>query len=235
MNKKKNTKNNIRPPILRLIVNDFRLIGRTGAGSSNVFVFVIILAFLFGLFFNSNPQITNVLEITPILYLSTIVIASAMRISSTLVYEREQGIINQFVVAPFSKDILFITKTISNFIFLFIVNIVYFAALTLFINTPVDYLMLNCFLVMSFILIPFSIIGTFVSIVMISAQKNDILFASILIPLEMPILLSAISTLSKLPNNYLFDVLSLLFLTLYTILIFFIGAYISERIMDPYS
>ena len=232
INKNKTNKTRI---LFRMISNDILLGKRISAGNSTVFIFVIILAFLFGLFFNNNPQIINIADITPILYLSTIVIASAMRLSSTFVYERENGILDLFVVSPLPKDILFVTKIISNFIFLFIVNFVSFISLALFLNLQVGYLMLNSFLVISFVLIPFSIIGTFVSSLMIQSQRNDVLFSSILIPLEMPVLLGTIYILSNLVSNQLFPIASLWYLALYTIFIFFISAYIFERVIDSYS
>ena len=224
-----NTNHPFLKTVKKLVKIDLKIERKNHTNTNIVIVFIFIMSFMFGMFFNGfyisiEPEI-----FMSLIYISIIVIASSMILSSIFLYEKETGVMDIITIMPIPKDLIFISKIITNLLFLFVANIATVIFLMLFINVEISYYVLNLFIAITFLLPAFSIIGTFVSSILFSKTKQDVLYSIIMIPLTIPILMSATTIIPNLSGTSFLNVFNFWFIFLYTALLFFISTYIFEK------
>ena len=165
--------------------------------SMAAFSVVLVVIFNFSLVINKD----NVTTLVPsLLWISTIFVGT-LGLSRTFAIEKENSAITAILISPVDRSILFLSKVISNFLYILIIQfLLLFLFLFLFnINLSGDVFLLIA--VMFLGALGFSALGTLFSTMSINTKLRELLLPVILFPVIIPVIINAVKATSIIFNG----------------------------------
>ncbi len=158
-------------PLLVLVWKDILLEVRSRELVISVLVFGLLVAVVFNFALDVTPQ--RVTALAPGILWVAFAFAATMAMSRAFVREREQGGLEGLLLSPVSRDAIFLGKALTNFLFMFLVELVLL---------PV-FAVLFGFSAMSFTLIGtivlatlgFAVVGTLFSAIAVQTRSREIM------------------------------------------------------------
>ena len=120
----------------------------------------------------------------------TIIFSGMLGLSRSLAVEKDKGSLDALLVAPVHRSAIFYGKMLANFVFVMVIAVLLMLLLTILFNT-------NLFLWQMMIIIllgcvGFTTTGTLVASISIHARARETALPILLLPVVLPILLSAV-------------------------------------------
>ena len=180
-------------PILVLVWKDILLEVRSRELVISVLVFGLLVAVVFNFALDVTPQ--RVTAIAPGILWVAFAFAATMAMSRAFVREREQGGLEGLLLAPVSRDAIFLGKALTNLLFMLLVELVLL---------PV-FAVLFGFSAMSFALIGtivlatlgFSLVGTLFSAIAAQTRSQEIMLPVLFFPVILPVIIGAVEASSR--------------------------------------
>ena len=180
-------------PILVLVWKDILLEVRSRELVISVLVFGLFVAVVFNFALDVTPQ--RVTAIAPGILWVAFAFAATMAMSRAFVREREQGGLEGLLLAPVSRDAIFLGKALTNLLFMLLVELVLL---------PV-FAVLFGFSAMSFALIGtivlatlgFSLVGTLFSAIAAQTRSREIMLPVLFFPVILPVIIGAVEASSR--------------------------------------
>lgn len=180
-------------PILVLVWKDILLEVRSRELVISVLVFGLLVAVVFNFALDVTPQ--RVTAIAPGILWVAFAFAATMAMSRAFVREREQGGLEGLLLAPVSRDAIFLGKALTNLLFMLLVELVLL---------PV-FAVLFGFSAMSFALIGtivlatlgFSLVGTLFSAIAAQTRSREIMLPVLFFPVILPVIIGAVEASSR--------------------------------------
>ena len=180
-------------PLLVLVWKDILLEVRSRELVLSVLVFGILVAVVFNFALDVTPQ--RVTAIAPGILWVAFAFAATMAMSRAFVREREQGGLEGLLLAPVSRDAIFLGKALTNLLFMLLVELVLL---------PV-FAVLFGFSAMSFALIGtivlatlgFSLVGTLFSAIAAQTRSREIMLPVLFFPVILPVIIGAVEASSR--------------------------------------
>jgi heme exporter protein B len=159
----------------------------------SVLVFGLLVAVVFNFALDVTPQ--RVTAIAPGILWVAFAFAATMAMSRAFVREREQGGLEGLLLAPVSRDAIFLGKALTNLLFMLLVELVLL---------PV-FAVLFGFSAMSFALIGtivlatlgFSLVGTLFSAIAAQTRSREIMLPVLFFPVILPVIIGAVEASSR--------------------------------------
>lgn len=156
--------------------------------------FSIVMVVLFS--FSIDVTNKNAAFLVPsLLWVSTIFVGT-LGLSRSFAMEKENGAIIGVLLSPVDRSSLYFAKVLSNFIYIFIIQLLFTVLFILLFNINVKGSLLDLMLVFVLGGLGFSSLGTLFSTMAINTRLREIILPVILFPLLLPVLVNAIRATS---------------------------------------
>jgi len=156
------------------------------------FSIVVVVLFSFSIDITNN----NAAFLVPsLLWVSTIFVGT-LGLSRSFAMEKENGAIIGVLLSPIDRSSLYFAKVLSNFIYIFIIQLLFTVLFILLFNINIKGSLLDLLLVFVLGGMGFSSLGTLFSTMAINTRLREIILPVILFPLLLPVLVNAIRATS---------------------------------------
>ncbi len=156
--------------------------------------FSVVITVLFS--FSLTVTRENAVFIVPsLLWVSTIFVGT-LGLGRAFAMEKENSAFTGILLSPVDRSLLYFAKVLSNFLYVFIIQLLLTLFFVLFFNMEIKGSFLN--LLIAFILggIGFSSLGTLFSTMSVNTRLREVILPIILFPLLLPLLVNAINITS---------------------------------------
>jgi len=180
-------------PVLVLVWKDILLELRSREIVISALVFGLVVVVVFNFALNVTPR--QVAALAPGILWVAFAFTGILAMNRAFVAEKEQGSLEGLLLAPVSRDAVFLGKALASFLFMLIVE----AALL-----PIFAVLLN-FSAFSFILIltivlatlGFATVGTLFSAIAVQTRAREIMLPVLFFPIILPVLIGAVEVSSR--------------------------------------
>lgn len=173
---------------LTIFQKDLRaeLRSRELVASMALFAALCVLTFSFAL---ELDRVARESVVSGVLWV-TVTFSSILGLNRSLAGERETSGLDAVLLAPIPRASLYLGKALANFVFTFIVSVIFLPIMTLLYNQP----MMNPWLVVTLALgaLGLSSVGTLLAAMTVQTRARDALLPIVMLPAALPALLAAV-------------------------------------------
>ena len=175
-------------PMAVLVFKDMVLEMRSRDLVISVAVFGLLMAVLFN--FALNATTVRITELAPGILWVTFAFAATLAMNRAFVREREQGALEGLLLAPVSRDAIFLGKALTSFLFMLLVE----AALLPVFAVLLDFSAVSFTLVAVIVLATFgfSLVGTLFSAMAAQTRSREIMLPILFFPIILPVIIAAV-------------------------------------------
>ncbi|MXZ02260.1 MAG: hypothetical protein F4Y88_00870 [Chloroflexi bacterium] len=137
-----------------------------------------------------EPTSINAIETGPGVLWAAITFAGVVGLTRATSHELENEAVGALMMAPVSRDLLFIGKSLGNFLFLSVATVIVFVVFTFMFNLPVFRAEILFVALLS--AIGFSSVGTLFSSLTFRVRAREVLLPMLFLPSVSPLLFAAI-------------------------------------------
>jgi heme exporter protein B len=174
--------------ILQIFVKDILAEWHGKSGVPVMLVFTLLIVFLFNFALQLTPSLQAGLA-SGLLWVS-LAFASTLGLNRSISLEREKGAIDGLLLVPVDRSAIFFGKSLSNFLFTFLVALILLPVFSIFYGQNMLNLRLIGILVLG--LGAYTSLGTLLAALSIQTRSRDVLLPVLLYPLALPILIAAV-------------------------------------------
>jgi heme exporter protein B len=154
--------------------------------SAVVFGFLVVVVFNFAL--NVNPQ--RVTELAPGILWVSFAFAGTLAMSRAFVREREQGGLEGLLLAPVSRDAIFLGKVLVSFIFMLIIEAALLPVFAALLNFSAFSLTLALTILLA--TLGFATVGALFSAIAVQTRSREVMLPVLFFPVILPVLIGAV-------------------------------------------
>jgi heme exporter protein B len=166
-----------------------------------LFIFTLLVLIIFA--FSLGPLFERMEVLTPAILWITFAFAGILGLNRSFLSEREEGALRGVALSPVDPGIVFLGKTLSNFFFITLVEIIALPLFVVLFQFPFHQPLLILFLFLG--TLGFSIVGTLLAGVASSSRRQEILLPILLFPILIPLFIAVIKGSHQLLLNESFD------------------------------
>lgn len=179
-----------------IVWKDVRLELRTKERLASFFVLavLIVLVWVFAL----GPERARNPEVGAAVLWVGLLFAGMLSLRRTFLIEQERGCLAGLLLCPFAPSDIFLAKLVGNIVFLSLVEVIVVPITILLCGLPVSWSLLGLPLIVLLGIIGFSALGTVFAALAVRTRAGEVLFPLVLLPLLVPLLLSAVQATGAL-------------------------------------
>lgn len=180
-----------------IIQKDLTAEFRTKHLVSSMLIFAVLTLIVF--VFSFDPAKDVVKQVFPGMIWVCIIFAGMLGLNRSFVSEKQNDCLTGMLLCPVSSNAIYYGKTISNLIYMFIVEVVTIPLFSVLFNYPIPIKSIfPLILILSLGTIGFMAVGTFLAALSSNAKSSEILLPVILFPVLVPIVLGAVQATSAI-------------------------------------
>jgi heme exporter protein B len=181
---------------LAIAAKDVRaeLRSRTALVSAMVFAALVLVIFNFA----RDPTALSATDLAPSALWVTFALASMVALNRAFTIERENGALDGLLVAPVSREAIFLGKLLANLAFVGTVELVTLPLFTLFFNVSWGTALPGILGVTGLATIGFVAVGTIFSAMAVRTRFAELMLPVLLLPFMVPPLLGAVQVTTRL-------------------------------------
>lgn len=159
--------------------------------SAAVFGFLVVIVFNFAL--NVTPRLVT--QLAPGILWVAFAFAGTLAMSRAFVREKEQGGLEGLLLAPVSRDAIFLGKALVSFLFMLIVE----AALLPVFAAMLGFSAFSLMLILTIVLatLGFATVGTLFSAIAVQTRSREIMLPVLFFPIILPVIIGAVEASSQ--------------------------------------
>ena len=160
-----------------------------------LFTLMTVLVFSLALELDREARQTTVAGVLWV----TVVFAGMLGLGRSLASEKDRGSLDALLLAPIDRSALFFGKVIGNLLFVLVIALVLMVLLTIMFNLT----LLKPLLVGVVVLgtVGFTVVGTLLASMTVHARAREALLPIILMPVVLPVLISAVRASTAILND----------------------------------
>ncbi len=171
---------------------------RTREMLSSMFVFSLLVLLIFNFAFELRADDQKTLA--PGVLWVAIAFSGMLGLSRSFIVERDRGSIEGLLMAPVDRSAIFLGKMLGNVFFMVVVELIVLPTFVAFFNLPVRHLpALAGVAVLG--TIGLSGVGTLFSAMAVHTRAREVLLPVLLLPVVVPVILSAVKLTSAIVDN----------------------------------
>ena len=188
------------PSALRLTLalagKDIRaeLRSRTALLSAIVFAALVLVVFNFA----RDPTVLAPVDLAPSVLWVTFALAAIVALNRAFNVERENGAMDGLLLAPVSREVLFLGKLLANLAFVGIVELITLPLFILFFNVSLGRALPGILGVTALATIGFVAVGTIFSAMAVRTRFAELMLPVLLLPFMVPPIIGAVQVTSRL-------------------------------------
>jgi heme exporter protein B len=181
---------------LAIAAKDIRaeLRSRTALVSALVFAALVLVIFNFA----RDPTVLAVTDLAPSALWVTFALASMVALNRAFTIERENGALDGLLVAPVSREAIFLGKLLANLAFVGTVELVTLPLFTLFFNISLWAALPGILAVAALATVGFVAVGTIFSAMAVRTRFAELMLPVLLLPFMVPPLIGAVQVTTRL-------------------------------------
>jgi heme exporter protein B len=181
---------------LAIAAKDIRaeLRSRTALVSALVFAALVLVIFNFA----RDPTALAVTDLAPSALWVTFALASMVALNRAFTIERENGALDGLLVAPVSREAIFLGKLLANLAFVGTVELVTLPLFTLFFNISLWAALPGILAVTALATVGFVAVGTIFSAMAVRTRFAELMLPVLLLPFMVPPLIGAVQVTTRL-------------------------------------
>jgi heme exporter protein B len=181
---------------LAIAAKDVRaeLRSRTALISALVFAALVLVIFNFA----RDPTVLAATDLAPSALWVTFALASMVALNRAFTIERENGALDGLLVAPVSREAIFLGKLLANLAFVGTVELVTLPLFTLFFNISLWAALPSILGVAALATIGFVAVGTIFSAMAVRTRFAELMLPVLLLPFMVPPLIGAVQVTTRL-------------------------------------
>lgn len=172
---------------------------KSGGAFISMFVFSLLIVVLFS--FALGQTLSSNRELGASALWITLLFASTLGLNYAFSTDIQHNAIKGIMLAPVDRGIIYLGKMVSNFIFIFMLELFIVPLFLTFFNYPVLRSIIPLTLIMLLGSAGIVSLGTLLSAISSSMKKRDILLPLILFPLVIPVLIGSVRCTSLILNG----------------------------------
>jgi heme exporter protein B len=167
---------------------------RTALVSALVFAALVLVIFNFA----RDPTALSATDLAPSALWVTFALAAMVALNRAFTIERENGALDGLLVAPVSREAIFLGKLLANLAFVGTVELVTLPLFTLFFNVSFGSALPGILGVAALATIGFVAVGTIFSAMAVRTRFAELMLPVLLLPFMVPPLLGAVQVTTRL-------------------------------------
>jgi len=165
--------------------------------SMAAFSIVLVVIFNFSLVISKD----NIGYLVPSLLWISIIFVGTLGLSRTFAIEKENSAIIGILLCPVDRSMIYLSKVISNFLYVFITQIILLFLFLVLFNINLNGELGLLLIVMILGAIGFSSLGTLFSTMAINTKLRELLLPLVLFPILIPLIINAVKATSIIFNG----------------------------------
>ena len=175
-------------PVLVVVWKDILLEWRSRDLVISILVFGLLVAVLFNFALNISPQ--RVTALAPGILWVTFTFAGTLAMNRAFVRDREQGGLDGLLLAPVSRDAIFLGKALGTFLFMLLVELLLLPVFGVFLSFSI--LSLSLLLTVVLATLGFALVGTLFSVIAVQTRSREIMLPILFFPVILPVIIGAV-------------------------------------------
>jgi heme exporter protein B len=181
---------------LIIAAKDIRAELRSRSALLSALVFAALILVVFN--FARDPTVLAASDLAPSVLWVTFALGAMMTLNRAFTIERENGALDGLLLAPVSREALFLGKLIANLAFVGTVELVTLPLFTLFFNVSLGNALPGLLSVTVLATIGFVAVGTTFSAMAVRTRFAELMLPVLLLPFMVPPLIGAVQVTSRL-------------------------------------
>lgn len=175
-------------PLAALVWKDLLLELRSRDIIISALVFGLLVAVVFNFALRVSPQ--RAAELAPGVLWTAFAFAGVLAMSRAFVRDREQGGLEGLLLAPVSRDAIFLAKAAVSFLFMLIIEAALLPVFAALLNFPAfSPLLLPALLLAT---LGFATVGALFSAIAVQTRAREIMLPALFFPVILPVLIGAV-------------------------------------------
>ena len=165
---------------------------RTKEMLSSMIIFSILVAVIFNFAFAPGSEFIQ--EAAPGVLWMTIIFASLLGLNRSFVHEVDKGCLHGLMLAPISRNVIYLGKTLVNFFFISLVELIVIPIFAILFNLNILGSLLPLLVVVLASTMGIAIIGTLFSAISVNTKSREIMLPILYFPVFMPVIIAAVES-----------------------------------------
>ena len=160
--------------------------------SRDIVVSALLFGFLVVVVFNFALRVTpeRITQLAPAILWVSFTFAGTLAMSRAFVREREQGGLEGLLLAPVSRDAIFLSKALVSFLFMLVIEAALLPAFAVLLNfTAFTWALVAAILLAT---LGFATVGTLFSAMAVQTKSREVMLPALFFPLILPVLIGAV-------------------------------------------
>jgi heme exporter protein B len=180
-------------PLLVMVWKDILLEMRSRDIIVSVLVFGFLVVVVFNFALNVTPRLVT--ELAPGILWVAFAFAGTLAMSRAFVREKEQGGLDGLLLAPVSRDAIFLGKALVSFLFMLVVEAVLLPVFAAMLGFSAFSFMLILTIVLA--TLGFATVGTLFSAIAVQTRSREIMLPVLFFPIILPVLIAAVEASTR--------------------------------------
>ena len=185
---------------------DLLLERRTGEITTTSGFFATLVAITASVSLHSGPDTST--RVAPAVIWLAVAFASVLAVGKSWQREREEGALRGLLVSPVARSAIFAGKTLSVALFLFVVELIVVPVVAVLFSVDLVRAALPMLVICLAATPGIALIGTLFGSMTVRTRARDLVLASVMFPLLLPMLLAAVAATRELFGGAPFDELT---------------------------
>lgn len=210
-----------------LIINkDLMTELRTRELFPSMFIFAFLVIIIFN--FTFDPGTTIYKDIAPGILWVAFCFAGVLGLNRSFLLEKERESISGLMLCPFDRGIIYISKTISNLMFMVLMELMILPIFAIFFDVSILFILPKLILILFLGSLGFAGVGTLFSAMSASTRMREAMLPILLFPVLIPVIIAAVKSTGKiLAGRPLMDISSWIKLLIGFDLLFILISYLT--------
>ncbi len=185
--------------ILAFLIKDIKNEYRTKELFSSMFTFSLLIIVIFNFSFNISRELVE--KAIPSFMWISFLFAGVLGLSRSFGIEKENNAIKGTLLTPTSRSLLFLSKFLSNFIFLLMLEIILLPMFIVFFNYDLKGNLPDLMFIIIAGTCGFVSVGTLFSAMAINTRLREVILPILLFPIILPLLINAVRVTQSVLNG----------------------------------
>ena len=180
-------------PVLVIVWKDILLELRSRDLVVSVLVFGLLVVVVFNFALNNAPGRAE--QLAPGILWTAFAFAAILAMNRAFVRDQEQGGLEGLLIAPVSRDAIFLGKALTSLIFMLLIE----AALLPVYAVMLDFSALSFNLILTIFLgtLGFAVVGTLFSAMAVQTRSREIMLPVLFFPVVLPVIIAAVEASTR--------------------------------------
>jgi len=165
----------------------------------SMFLFSVIVILIFNFAFEGD--IKTITKLSPGLMWTTFLFFGVLGLNRSFTLEKENNSLQGTLLAPVDRSVIYLSKFISNLIFVLFVELISLPLFAIFLNVNLFENFSNLWLILLLGTIGFISVGTLFSAISVNTKMREVMLPLLLFPISTPAFIASVKCTSAILRN----------------------------------